>query len=457
LRARTAEPHRHWFAALANAFFLLSASSLPSFVSAQATSAAQSRTLEILLQQAQALIKAKQAEQAFGLLAAQTTVYAGKPDFDYLLGIAALDTKRPGVAVLALERVLAVQPNNLPARAELGRALFELRELDSAKKELATVQSQVVPDEVNQSLTRYLDAIKRLQQAQSQQTNVWVETYLGYDTNLNSGSRLGEWLLADGTRLTPSADSKVRKGSSYRLSAGIEHQRRLTPALVGFGQASINDKEALVSPNVSFVTVDGALGVAHTRQSTTWTVSLNLQHTQLQHAALRNLAGASVQWQESVSKSSKVGLYGQLYSMNFPNSASQNARRFNLGATAAVDLGYAVVAGAAGYTSEASRSARPEYSYKAPNARVVVDFVPAAQWRASASLSLERRQFDGVQLLFEGLTRKETDTELRLQAERQWGNHWVITPSLSYQRNRSTIGPNDFNRFQLGLATKYRF
>jgi outer membrane protein len=413
--------------------------------------------LTALVARSQQLLNAKQAEAAFQLLYEQRSIFSGNPNYDYWLGLSALDTKRPGVAVLALERVLAVQPNNLPARAELGRALFELRELDSAKKELSTVQGQLIPAEVNQSLAKYLDAIKQIQREQSQQTTAWIESYLGRDSNLNSGSAQGEWLLADGTRLTPTQSSRQSKGSAYRLSAGVEHQRRLNASAVGFAQGSLTARDALVGPNVSFITVDGAVGVARTRQSQTWTVSLNFQHTQLEHSALRNLLGASVQWQESVSKSSKLGLYGQLYQMSFPSSSVQNARRLNVGGTAAVDLGQTVIAGALGFTSETSRSDRPEFTYRAPNAKLVVDFNPLPHWRASASISVERRRFDGVQLLFEGLARKETDVELRLQAERQFGTHWTVTPSLSYQRNQSTIGPNDFNRLQIGLAAKYRF
>src|SRR3546814_1055501 len=49
-------------------------------------------------------------------LAAQAEGRIGDPEFDYRLGIAALDAGRYGEAVIALQRVLAVQPNNAPDR-----------------------------------------------------------------------------------------------------------------------------------------------------------------------------------------------------------------------------------------------------------------------------------------------------------------------------------------------------
>ena len=49
---------------------------------------------------------------------------AGEPDFDFVLGMAAIDSGRIAEAIFALQRVVDTQPENGPARAELGRALM---------------------------------------------------------------------------------------------------------------------------------------------------------------------------------------------------------------------------------------------------------------------------------------------------------------------------------------------
>src|SRR3546814_15209113 len=59
------------------------------------------------------------ATGSYEQLAAQAEGRIGDPEFDYQLGMAALDAGRYGEAVIALQRVLAVQPNNAP---EIGRA-----------------------------------------------------------------------------------------------------------------------------------------------------------------------------------------------------------------------------------------------------------------------------------------------------------------------------------------------
>ena len=73
------------------------------------------------------------AEAAWAELSAQEQTRAGDPDFDYQLGIAALDTGRFGAAIIAFQRVLAAQPAHAQARAELARAYAMAGDADTAR------------------------------------------------------------------------------------------------------------------------------------------------------------------------------------------------------------------------------------------------------------------------------------------------------------------------------------
>ena len=57
-----------------------------------------------------------EAQARYAALAQQEAAKAGDPAFDYQLGLAAIDAGRYGEAIIALQRVLAVQPDNAPAR-----------------------------------------------------------------------------------------------------------------------------------------------------------------------------------------------------------------------------------------------------------------------------------------------------------------------------------------------------
>ena len=115
---------------------------------------------DALLDDARSRLAAGDAVGAYALLSPAEEERAGEPDFDYLLGIAALDSGQATLAVFALERVVSVQPDNVLARAELARAYTTLREFESARDELNIVRSSSVPDEAKAQVVRYLDAVE---------------------------------------------------------------------------------------------------------------------------------------------------------------------------------------------------------------------------------------------------------------------------------------------------------
>src|SRR3990172_10272519 len=69
--------------------------------------------------QARKLLEQRNAKAAYDLLLPLQSQRAGEIEYDYFLGVAALDAGDPQQAVFALERVLAVNPHFLqaPARA----------------------------------------------------------------------------------------------------------------------------------------------------------------------------------------------------------------------------------------------------------------------------------------------------------------------------------------------------
>lgn len=424
----------------------------------QVSSAAQ---LKDLLDTAQRLMRNRLNNEAFDLLKKSESQFAGVPQYDFSLGVSALDAGRPGQAVFALERLLAKEPTNAPARAELARALFTLKELEASKREFTSVNESNPPTNVRSAINRYLDAIQiatdQQQSKGAQRTKLNIELSLGFDSNVNLGSAQSEWLLADGARLIPNQSSLGQEAYAAQVVANIEHQMRLTDQSVAFFQASLNGKTTFIGPNVTFVTVDSAAGVASTRQSGVWTVSINAGHSQVNGSALRNVIGTSVQWQKSITKTEKLGLYLQNFNMSFPNSPSQNARRAVIGATMARENSSGLLlVGLVSYTFESSRTDSPEFSFSAPTVRFIAERPLSSQWLGTAALSIEERNYKGVQLLFSGLKRRDREFDVRLSAEKKFSDALSLVPSVAFTSNASTLGPNDFRRHQIGLTVKYR-
>jgi hypothetical protein len=94
---------------------------------------------DTLLNQARAHMADGNPQAAYDLLSSQEASLAGDPGFDYLLGIAAMDGGRLTYSIFAQERVLAVEPDNLLARAEIARVYLMLGEVRTSQQEFETL------------------------------------------------------------------------------------------------------------------------------------------------------------------------------------------------------------------------------------------------------------------------------------------------------------------------------
>lgn len=140
------------------------------------------------LAEARRMMAGRNPQAAYALLAPLEAARAGQPDFDCLLGIAALDSGRASRAIFALERVLAVEPGNALARAEIARAYLAAGEAENARTELAQVRAGPIPAEATTAVDRLLGAIGQLLSQQTTQLRGYLEAGFGHDTNVNSAT-----------------------------------------------------------------------------------------------------------------------------------------------------------------------------------------------------------------------------------------------------------------------------
>src|SRR5262245_35944434 len=103
-------------------------------------------TVVPILQQAESLLAEKKPNEAFALLTSHELDLAGTPMFDYLLGIAALDSGKANDAAFALERVVAAHPDFAGARIELARAQYERGDLALARSQFEYLLTQSPPE-----------------------------------------------------------------------------------------------------------------------------------------------------------------------------------------------------------------------------------------------------------------------------------------------------------------------
>ncbi len=247
--------------------------------SAEAMRQADANARQKLLQDAANLIKSGKSAEAYALLAPDQSKRAGDPDYDYLLGLAALDSGKPNEAIFALERVLAVKPNHLQARAEIARAYLAVGEKAAAKQEFETVQSQNPPQEVNATIQRFLDAINQGQGGTGTLLSGYLEAAVGNDSNVNSATGSNQVAIPafGGAIATLNANGIETKDTFANVSGGANVRHALSSEWSVFGGANFNERLNSTQHVFNTGSVDGNAGLNLTQAEDSYSAALQLQ------------------------------------------------------------------------------------------------------------------------------------------------------------------------------------
>lgn len=179
------------------------------------------------LREAQELLAKGNAKEAFVKLAAIQDKNLSNQEFNYLLGVAALDSMRYDEAIIAFERVLAVQRNHAGALLDLGRAYFHTGSLDLAETTLLALKRANPPAAARATIERYLTAIRDKRTQSRRKVSLWGEAQLGYDTNLTgvpvdfTSAVLSAFNLAG---ITPTGNAIKRRAPFGGAALGIDYQ-----------------------------------------------------------------------------------------------------------------------------------------------------------------------------------------------------------------------------------------
>ena len=218
-------------ALLASALLAIASTGIlaPGVATAQATEPPSA-----LLDEAHRLIAGGRAADAHRLLTTHELEFAGQPRFDYLIGVAALDSGRATEAISAFERVLASQPQSANARLELGRALYETGDHAAARRQFSWLLTQNPAPPVRETAEAYLLAMD----ARGPATGGWtreMEFGSGYDSNANASTSDRTFL---GVVLNPTNVETSSPFASLSFALGNTrpvggHNRLVTAARIG--------------------------------------------------------------------------------------------------------------------------------------------------------------------------------------------------------------------------------
>ncbi len=413
------------------------------------------------VREAMEALNAKQAQKALDLLAPLEATRAGDPDFDAAFGIAANETGQFARAIFALERVLALQPSNTRARAELARAMFAVGDTANARKLLQETKADGVPEGVGRTIDDFLEAIDKVDEAGRPSMKLYVDAGIGYDGNVNSGPSSSMFAVPalGGAVVTLLAAGQKTDATYLHLGAGVSGRTNLAPrwSLLGSANASIR-KHGNSASAFNVDQVDGSAGLTYRLERNEFSSVLNLGQTSIGGSTLRQITGLTGEWTHRPDGTRQWGTYLQLADLDYPSQPLRDARRAVLGTSYAQQLSSGMIYYAGGYLGQenVNNALVPHLGHKLTGLRAGLQMPINAQWSLFSSASVERRRYGGIDPLF-FITRRDTQLDLSLGAAWKMSANWSIKPLINFNRSNSNIIVNDSSKTSVSVTARREF
>lgn len=426
---------------------------------------AQDTTLE----RARTLITAQkgQGRGAYELLAPLEAQRAGEAPFDYLLGVAAIDAGEFTRAVFALERVLAVEPNHPQARAEIARAYFLMGENRAARQEFEAVKATKPPAEAVATIDRFLNALDERQRGIRSGVSGFLEAGIGHDSNANAAAS-GSGLAIPG--LPGFGFNPNRRSDTFRaLAGGINGRYVIGPGWTLFGGGSFNQRynNEVDRFDTGTYGLDG--GVVHQRGANEYSLAVQTQAFDLDHARFRDATGAVAQWRYSLSNRQQVSAYAQLARLTYPSASLRNAHREVLGVAWASALqgawAPAVYAGLYAGRERTMSGNVAEFGHQVIGLRGGGQMSLRESLTAFVNLNYEERRYGNPENLnnpasltsFFPFARKDREYGVRVGLNYQFAGRWSVSPSVAYTDNQSNVSVSAYRRAVFLATLRYDF
>lgn len=411
-----------------------------------------------ILDRGRQMVESGDPRSAYALLEPLEQERAGNPDYDLLLGIAALEAGERTRAVFALERVLALQPRNPRARAEIARAYLLLGENRAAREEFERVRQQDIPQEVARTIDSLLAMIERAERRSRPSLSGYVEISAGGDSNVNSSTDASS-VAVPGLGIATLAPNSVETDDTFAtLAGGLAYRHPLAPG--HFLTAAVNAVARRNADASQFDTlaVDGSLGWQRTRGDETVNLAFAASSFERDGTNLRDTLGVNAQLQHDLDAVRQVSLFLQYVDIEYPGQAIRDVDRYVLGAGYAQALGGRTVAFGSVYGGEEIEKATgvPHLGHALGGVRAGMQHRVDDRWAVHAGVALEARRYGGDEPLF--LTPREDDqVEASLGVSYQVFEQLRFGGRLSYVDNESNIPIYSYDRTVFAVSARFDF
>lgn len=407
--------------------------------------------LRALLERAEARIANEQAEEAFALLSAVQTEHAGNPYFDYLLGVAALDSGRHSEAIFSLRRSIAVEPRYAGARMELARAYFESNNPELARPLFVALLDENPPPGVLDIIRQYISMIDAPSAAPRSRMRGYLESLAGYDSNAN-GSTADQQFLG----FTLSPQNLETESPFLEVGAGFEV---LVPTSQQFAWIASGRLGHRANSDASFVNstlLSGFGGGTWQRGVFFGRAGLDAYGSTRDGDANEAYGGADLMLGRRLGADWDVTLGLRGGASRFADELEVldvNRFLYSLGASRRFSpmsrLGLQLIGG-----KDNERQAGSPYGNTKAGARLSFDASTGGASFLHAALGTLTSDYDG---LFFGLPREDTQVTVMLGVEFRdvWTEGLTLMPTYRYVDNDSDVALYKYDRTEIGLLLRW--
>lgn len=412
-----------------------------------------------VLVRARGLLEQQRPAQAYDLLAPHAHDWSGDPEYDYLLGTAAVGSGRAGDAVMPLERVVAQDPDNRDARLALARAYYQSGDADLARIELEQLGLSSLPGTYGAGARGRAAAAQGTGGPRQRRFRYFVLFDTGYDSNVNGATDNDAFLgLALNNRNveTDSVYISVSNGGllsvplstrwDYNLRFNFMQRRNLSATFANTDRAGLSNEftwrgdytrlrfgaglhtaylDSRAPYDGDHVQSGGVLdfGARWLLGDTPWQVGTDVVAAALRHDRRTRVLD--------------VDQYLSAFVLDYVGGESKPS------------FGLALIYGEAQAKQGGSPYGRDQYGVRFSSSWPV-----GSPGRMYAHVGILESDYDGR---FFGRNRDDTEYSTGLSAVLRVfpSQSWSLIPHLTYIHNQSSVALYDYDRTEIGLAIRW--
>jgi outer membrane protein len=407
---------------------------------------------ESLISEARSLMQHNQAEAAFNLLYPHEAEQAGDPNYDYLLGIAALESNRPEIAVFALERASASAPGSAFIHADLAKAYSALGENDAAFLELKQAQRLSQDRQATQAILKQLDALI-LEDTGKGHLTAYLDFALGHSTNVNNATNNRDMIIpVFGDFTFTLGNASMKMGSNfYEHGGGVGASYPLSNRTSLFGTVAGYSRQLAQHEQYDTANLEGTAGVTHLSGQHQFTFGVQSGSFQLNGEEYRRTLSLNGLWRMAVGQQTLAGLFAQAGELSYVNAEKRDVMRYVGGALISHTLDVPkkpIVFGSFYVGNEVAKHDGVSFvGHHLQGIRLGSEVRFDDRLSANFGLGYESRHYDGTDPMFL-IGRKDRQKEFNLGITYQLPNGFSLRPVVNYLDNDSNAALYQYNRLE---------